>query len=92
MSSRGHPTTITCRGQAVVIRGCLQLRQPLDPVFSRGQVIAAVSIVMHQALHDELVLALWNSASALRLVLVAKVYFFDLVLLARDLSVARHDH
>ena len=47
---------------------------------------------MHQALHDELVLALRNSASALRLVLVAKVYFFDLVLLARDLSVARHDH
>ena len=47
---------------------------------------------MHQALHDELVLALRYSASALRFILVAKIYFFDLVLLARNLSVARHDH
>ena len=56
----------------VIICRAVYVWKLLDAVLSRCQVIAAISLVLDQALHHELVRSLWNS-SALRHVLVTQV-------------------
>ena len=68
--------------EAIVIRGGLGgCRQSLDAVLPWSQVVSSVGMVLDQALDSKLTLTLrWrHQPSALRIILIVKLYLFDLV-------------